>query len=114
MVKDYVTQCDICQRTKSEHVPPPGLLQPLPIPQHAREVITMDFVEGLPPPKSSIAYLSLWTSLQNMVIFYHSPTPTLLWKCLELTLIRSTSYIDTPKLLSLIVTKRLQAYSGRS
>ncbi|GMI70043.1 hypothetical protein HRI_000673600 [Hibiscus trionum] len=114
MVKDYVHQCDICQRTKSEHVPQPGLLQPLPIPQHAWEVITIDFVEGLPPHRSSLVYLSLLTSLQNMVIFYPYPTLTLLWKLPELTLIRSTSYMGTLELLSLTVTRHLQAYFGRN
>ncbi|GMI64861.1 hypothetical protein HRI_000155400 [Hibiscus trionum] len=49
MVHSYVQNCDVCQRTKSEHVAPPGLLQPLPIPNQAWDIITMDFVEGLPP-----------------------------------------------------------------
>ena len=47
-VQEYISQCDNCQRNKSEHVPYPGLLQPIPIPSHTWEVITMDFVEGLP------------------------------------------------------------------
>ncbi|KAE8728969.1 hypothetical protein F3Y22_tig00004035pilonHSYRG00004 [Hibiscus syriacus] len=48
MILTHVQQCDICQRTKSEHISPPGLLQPLPIPTQAWTVITMDFIEGLP------------------------------------------------------------------
>ncbi|KAE8665787.1 hypothetical protein F3Y22_tig00112529pilonHSYRG00028 [Hibiscus syriacus] len=36
-------------KTKSEHISKPWLLQPIPIPHNAWEVITMDFIEGLPP-----------------------------------------------------------------
>lgn len=45
---EFVKQCDVYQRNKHEHVLSPGLLQPIPIPNQAWEVITMDFVEGLP------------------------------------------------------------------
>ncbi|XP_026382523.1 uncharacterized protein LOC113277692 [Papaver somniferum] len=38
-IKTYIAQCDICQRNKSEDIAPPGLLQPLPIP----EDVWMDF-----------------------------------------------------------------------
>ncbi|KAJ4802427.1 polyprotein [Rhynchospora pubera] len=44
----FVRECDICQRNKNEHVPYPGLLQPLPIPEKVWDCITMDFIEGLP------------------------------------------------------------------
>ena len=47
-VQEYISQCDNCQMNKSEHVPYPGLLQQVPIPSQTWEVITMDFVEGLP------------------------------------------------------------------
>jgi hypothetical protein len=47
----FVQSCEICQKAKAEHVRLPGLLQPLPVPEQAWEVITLDFVEGL--PKSS-------------------------------------------------------------
>lgn len=47
-VKEYIKNCAVCQKNKSEHVPYPGLLQPLPIPDRAWTHISMDFVEGLP------------------------------------------------------------------
>jgi transposase InsO family protein len=37
-----------CQKVKAEHRNPTGLLQPLPIPEKKWEVITMDFITGLP------------------------------------------------------------------
>ncbi|XP_026428499.1 uncharacterized protein LOC113324393 [Papaver somniferum] len=45
---EFVTSCDICQRNKGDHNYPTGLLHSLPIPDHAWQHITMDFVEGLP------------------------------------------------------------------
>lgn len=47
-ITTFVKECDVCQRNKSEHVPSPGLLQPISIPEKAWEVISMDFIEGLP------------------------------------------------------------------
>jgi hypothetical protein len=47
-VFDYITRCMECQKVKVEHRHPVGLLQPLPIPEKKWEVITMDFITGLP------------------------------------------------------------------
>jgi hypothetical protein len=47
-VELFVKQCQICQQAKHEHCKYPGLLQPLPIPQHSWQDLSMDFVEGLP------------------------------------------------------------------
>jgi transposase InsO family protein len=47
-VQTFVHQCTVCQQAKVEHTKLPGLLQPLPVPSQAWEVVSMDFVEGLP------------------------------------------------------------------
>jgi len=50
-VAGYVAKCSICQQVKVEHRKPTGLLQPLAIPEWKWEMITMDFVLGLPRGK---------------------------------------------------------------
>ena len=47
-VRRVVQECIICQRAKPERVRYPGLLQPLPVPKYAWEIVSMDFIEGFP------------------------------------------------------------------
>jgi hypothetical protein len=47
-VADYIARCMECQKVKAEHRHPMGFLQPFPIPEKKWEVITMDFITGLP------------------------------------------------------------------
>jgi hypothetical protein len=47
----YVAKCSICQQVNVEHRKPTGLLQPLAIPKWKWEMITMDFLLGLPRGK---------------------------------------------------------------
>lgn len=52
MVQDYVSACQVCQQAKAEHTKPPGLLHPLLIPDQAWQIVSMDFIEGLPKSQS--------------------------------------------------------------
>jgi hypothetical protein len=47
-VAHYSSRCMECQKVKDKHRHPVGFLQPLPIPKKKWEVITMDFITGLP------------------------------------------------------------------
>jgi len=48
LVRDYIKGCAVCQRNKTEHLHPAGLLQPLEVPSSVWADIAMDFVEGFP------------------------------------------------------------------
>lgn len=47
-VREFVASCHTCQQAKPDGSRLSGLLQPLPVPDDAWKVISMDFVDGLP------------------------------------------------------------------
>ena len=47
-IEYYVKWCQVCQKDKIERVVSPGLPQPLQVPQASWDMITMDFIDGLP------------------------------------------------------------------
>lgn len=47
-VREFVRACSVCQQAKLDRAHYPGLLQPLPVPAGAWEMVSLDFVEGLP------------------------------------------------------------------
>jgi transposase InsO family protein len=51
-VERYVKTCDLCQRNKVSTQAKPGLLQPLPVPEHRWQSVTVDLTVGLPRTKS--------------------------------------------------------------
>jgi hypothetical protein len=48
VVQDFVKACIVCQQAKPDRTKNPGMLQPLPVTQGAWQLISLDFVEGLP------------------------------------------------------------------
>jgi len=52
-IRQYVQSCAICAQAQPNRSSYPCLLQPLPVPKASWEVISMDFVEGLPTSGSA-------------------------------------------------------------
>jgi hypothetical protein len=50
-IRDFVRECDVCQRQKYSATTPGGLLQPLPISNAVWEDLSLDFITGLPKSK---------------------------------------------------------------
>ncbi|KAE8674806.1 Bifunctional nuclease 2 [Hibiscus syriacus] len=77
MVVTYIRCCTVCQQIKVENISKPGLLQPLPIPHHACEVITMDFIEGLPTSLRKnyiLVIVDKFTKYSHFMAFSHPYT----------------------------------------
>jgi hypothetical protein len=54
----YVSECDTCQKVKTDYMNPGGLLQPVSIPEWKWDDITMDFIVGL--PMMACKFDSIW------------------------------------------------------
>jgi len=59
VVQDYVRACPTCQRFKTEHLQPAGLLLPLPVPTGVWTDIGLDFIEALPRVKGKSVILTV-------------------------------------------------------
>lgn len=67
-VADFVASCDTCQRVKPASGKPPGLAQPLPVPDMPWESVSLDLITGLPTTqKGHNAILVLVDRLTKMV-----------------------------------------------
>ncbi|KFK31787.1 hypothetical protein AALP_AA6G158300 [Arabis alpina] len=62
-VADWVAAYNVCQLMKAEHQVPSGLLQSLPIPEWKWDMITMDFVVGLPVSRT---YDAIWVIVDRL------------------------------------------------
>ncbi|XP_020967454.1 uncharacterized protein LOC110266784 [Arachis ipaensis] len=65
----HVSKCLTCQKVKIEHQRPARTLQPLEIPQWKWEIITMDFVLGL--PRTRIGCDAIWVVVDRLTKSAH-------------------------------------------
>jgi hypothetical protein len=68
-IKDYVSGCDTCQRSKSSNHKPYGLLQNLPVPDRPWSSISVDFITHLPPANGFTAICVLVDRFTKMAHF---------------------------------------------
>ncbi|WVZ76471.1 hypothetical protein U9M48_024447, partial [Paspalum notatum var. saurae] len=68
-IAKYVSECDVCQRVKANHLKPAGMLQPLAVPSWKWEDIYMDFILGL--PRTQKGYDSIWMIIDRLTKSAH-------------------------------------------
>jgi len=68
-IKEYVTNCDICQRTKVVRHAPYGLMKPNEAPDRPWKSISMDFITDLPQSEGNDAILIVIDQLTKMAHF---------------------------------------------
>lgn len=67
-IQQYIQACGICQQAKPDRARYPGLLQPLPVLDSAWQMVSLDFVEGLP---RSGSYNSILVVVDKFSKFAH-------------------------------------------
>ncbi|KAM2118243.1 hypothetical protein ACFX1R_011686 [Malus domestica] len=67
-IRQFIAECSTCQQNKIENISPPGLLQPLPIPQRVWSDISMDFIVGLPSCKGKSV---IWVVVDRLSKYTH-------------------------------------------
>jgi len=71
-IKQYVKNCDVCQRTKVVRQAPYGLMKPNEAPDRPWKSISMDFITDLPLSEGSDAVLIIIDRLTKMAHFIPS------------------------------------------
>jgi hypothetical protein len=82
-VKLFVQSCPICQHSKYDRSKSPGLLQPLPVPDLAWQVIFLDFIEGLPSSSKYnyiLVVVDLFTKYGHFIPLCHPFTASVVAK----------------------------------
>jgi hypothetical protein len=82
-VAAHVAMCDACQRVKTEHQRPAGLLYPLKIPEWWWEEIGMDLITGL--PRTQKEYDAIWVIVDRLTKVAHFIPVKTTYKVSQLT-----------------------------
>jgi hypothetical protein len=73
-IRNFVAECEVCQRNKGETVKSPGTLQSLPIPPAIWKDISMDFITSLPKSGNKSVIMVVVDRFQ-VCSFLRSSTP---------------------------------------
>jgi hypothetical protein len=79
IVRDFVRGCATCQKNKTEHLHPAGLLQPLGVSSAIWADISMDFMKGFPKINSKMVILTmvdLFSKAAHFITLGHPYTAT--------------------------------------
>lgn len=68
-IKLFISECPTCQQHKYETIAPPGLLQPLSIPERIWTNINIDFIVGLPLSKGKFVIMVVVDRLSKYAHF---------------------------------------------
>jgi hypothetical protein len=68
-IRAYVQQCVICQHAKPDRSKYPGLLAPLPVSNQFWQMVSMDFIDGLPRSGHFISVLVVVDKLSRYAHF---------------------------------------------
>jgi len=83
-IKQYVKNCDICQRTKVVRHAPYGLMKPDEAPDPPWKSISMDFIKDLPNSEGNTAILIVIDRLTKMAHFLSCTKKMNTWQFSEL------------------------------
>ena len=75
-VHNYVKSCNSCQRIKASQQVPGGLLQPLAIPSHPWEQVSMDFIVQLPKTKAGFDAIMVFIDTFSKMTHFTSTKTT--------------------------------------
>jgi hypothetical protein len=91
VVLDFIRACVTCQRNKSEHLHPMGLLQPLDVPSIVWDNVAMDFMEGFPHINDKSIILTVvdrFSKYEHFIPFRHPYMATTVAKAFFGTIVR--------------------------
>ncbi|CAI7797165.1 unnamed protein product, partial [Closterium sp. NIES-53] len=113
-VQQFVTSCDTCQRMKSSKQKKTGLLQPLPVPEQPWQVVSLDFVTGL--PSTSRGHDSILVVIDKFSKMGHfiSTNATATAEATARLLFKSSPFTASPLHSSQTETPNSRVSSGRS